>query len=169
MEKEKINLEEVWVEHPIGVKVSNKGQVYWESSKYPKGHFTFGSINGDGYKLVRYKYKLYKVHRLVAESFLPNPNNYPEVNHLDEDKTNNNIDNLEWCDRKYNINFGSRTERMARKLSKKVIQMTLDGKVVKEWASTAECGRNGYNSGNISACCNNKTKTHKGFRWRWAV
>ncbi len=51
------------------------------------------------------KRKLYRVHRLVAETFIPNPNNYKEVNHKDCNKQNNYIDNLEWCDRKYNVSY----------------------------------------------------------------
>ena len=107
--------------------------------------------------------KTYYVHRLVAEAFIPNPNNYKEVNHKDECKTNNVVTNLEWCDSKYNNNYGTRTE----KCSKKVYQYTLDEQFIKEWPSTMECGRNGFNQGSVVACCQGKLKKYKGFIWSY--
>lgn len=72
--------------------------------------------NEKGYYYVRLydgeKIKAFRIHRLVALAFIPNPNNYKEVNHIDECKQNNQAKNLEWCDRKYNVNFGSGKERM---------------------------------------------------------
>ena len=56
------------------------------------------------------------VHRLVAQAFIPNPDNLPEVNHKNEDKSNNTVDNLEWCDHKYNNNYGTKIERIKKKL-----------------------------------------------------
>ena len=111
--------------------------------------------------------KVYKVHRLVAEAFLPNSDNLPQVNHKDEDKTNNNVENLEWCDSLYNVRYGTGIERRSKKRSKPVLQYTLDGEFVREWPSIMECGRNGYSQGNIWICCQGKRQTHKGFRWSY--
>ena len=114
-----------------------------------------------------------KVHRLVAEAFIPNPDNLPQVNHIDEDKTNNNVSNLEWCTRDYNMHYGTRNGRAASKRingkkSKHVKQYSIDGKFIREWASLAEIERQtGYNNSNISACCRGKFKTMYNHIWRY--
>ena len=119
------------------------------------------------------KMKTYLVHRLVAKSFISNPNNLPEVNHKDEDKTNNASSNLEFCDAKYNNNYGTRNERISKakingKKSKKVLQFTLDRKFIREWPSTAECGRNGFCQSGVAACCRGKLPHYKGFIWKYS-
>lgn len=67
------------------------------------------------------KNKLYNVHRLVAEAFIPNPDNLPQVNHKDENKANNCIENLEWCDGKYNCNYGLRNRKIGDKVKKATV------------------------------------------------
>ena len=149
--------------------VSSKGRI--KSLKHGKEKILKlkNEWNGRKYVILSMGNKQYtlKVHRLVAYIFIPNPNNLPQVNHKDECKTNNIVSNLEWCDRKYNNNYGTRTERCSKKLSKPVLQYTLDGQFVKEWPSTMECGRNGYNRGNVYACCLGKLKTYKGSIWKY--
>ena len=112
--------------------------------------------------------KNYYIHRLVAMAFIPNPDNLPQVNHKDEDKANNCISNLEWCDCKYNSSYGTRGKRIARSKSKKVLQFKPDGTFVKEWKSTKDVERNlGFNHANISACCRNIRKSAYGYIWKY--
>lgn len=96
----------------------NHSQGYKQVTLYNKGR-------------VYYRY----VHRLVAEAFIPNPNNLPFINHKDECKVHNYVTNLEWCTPKYNANYGTCRYRMAKKKSKKVKQYTKDGVFIKEWDS----------------------------------
>lgn len=114
------------------------------------------------------KAKTRTIHRLVAETFIPNPNNFPEVNHKDENPLNNKVENLEWCDRKYNINYGTRKERIIKKQIKPVLQYDLKGNFIKKWNSIKEA-QLFYNTNIISQCCKNKKSYNlvKGFQWKY--
>lgn len=112
--------------------------------------------------------KGYYIHRLVATAFIPNPDNLPQVNHKDENKTNNCVDNLEWCTPKYNVNYGTGNKKRARSQSKKVLQFKTDGTFIKEWKSTMDVERNlGFAHTNISACCRNIIKTVYKYIWKY--
>lgn len=121
------------------------------------------------------KHKVYKVHRLVAEAFIPNPFGLSEINHINEDKTLNVVSNIEWASRRYNINFGTRTKRAAASRSKAVEASKYpDFRTIElRFSSAAEAERNGYQHGNVSYCCNGRfhregNNKYKGLYWRFA-
>ena len=114
------------------------------------------------------KKKTCKVHRLVCEAFHENTDNKPQVNHINENKTDNRAVNLEWCTAKENTNHGTRNERSAKTQSKPVMQYTLNGELVKVWQSTNEVERRtGFSCGNISLAANGKYKQAYGFIWKY--
>lgn len=112
--------------------------------------------------------RIYRVHRLVAEAFIPNPDNLSEVNHINENKTDNRVGNLEFCSHQYNCNYGTGIQRSVEKRSKTVYQYTMDGELVKEYPSVNEAARqNSYDRSNITNCCNGKRKTAHGYKWKY--
>lgn len=129
-------------------------------------------VGKDGYCMVvlsknnKQEYKL--VHKLVAEAFIPNLDNLPEINHKDECKTNNVVENLEYCSKSYNINYGSRNKRVADKLKKIVLQFSLGGEFIREWECANDINKElGIPKSNIVQACNNNYKQAGGFMWKY--
>ena len=156
--------------------VSNMGRVkslerkvrHWRGGERIQKERILKPVVTDGYLRVGLsvdgKLKMLRVHRLVCEAFHENPDNKPQVNHINEDKVDNRACNLEWCTCKQNVNHGSRNERV----SKPVGQYSLDGKLIKLWPSTMEAERQaGFNHGNISQVANGKYKQAYGCIWKY--
>lgn len=108
-----------------------------------------------------------KIHTLVAEHFIgKRPEGY-DVNHIDENKANNAVSNLEYVTRKENINHATRNIRSAKTKGKPVLGISLDGKHAMTFWSTKEAARHGFDRVSIRSCCDGKYKQHKGYTWRW--
>lgn len=165
-------------------KVSNLGRV-----KNNRGLIKSPELNHKGYYRVQLynkgKRKNKRINRLVALAFIPNPNNYPMVNHKDENKLNNRVSNLEWCTNKYNCNYGTVRERIAKTLSKvmkgkytsgnnpnakEVVMYDKQGNKLKEFDCIKDAERylgKSHANTNISKCCKGKQKTAYGYKWKY--
>lgn len=129
-------------------------------------------ISGKGYPSITLHHqgerKYFFIHRLVAEAFIPNPKELPQINHKDGNKRNNCVENLEWCTNSENMNHCY--ENRLTKRARPVLQFDKDGTFIKRWDSSAEISRfyNVKNNGYISDVCNGKRKTAYGYVWKFA-
>ena len=118
------------------------------------------SSNKKSYRLI--------VARLVAKTFIPNPNNYPQVNHIDENSLNNNVNNLEWCDCKYNINYGTYLERRAKSKSRAIDVYDINNNFIETLSSGVGVSKK-YNvsRGSVSSVCNGKRNSVKNYIFKF--
>lgn len=160
--------------------VSNLGRVKSLRRKTwnGKGYFVINekylkeSFNNSGYKNVGIskngKSRFYAVHRLVAETFVKNPNNYNVVNHINEIKTDNRPENLEWCTKQYNSTYGTARERQAKKTRKKVVQYDVNGVFIRNWDYIRLVEKElGIRNSDITACCKGRRKLAGGYKWEY--
>lgn len=110
------------------------------------------------------KVRCFKIHRLVAQAFIPNPNNLPQINHKDEDRKNNKVSNLEWCNCKYNNNYGSKPSKCFKPINK----LAEDGTIIKSYISVNEAATdNGLEPSLISPVLNGRRKHAGGYKWEY--
>lgn len=153
--------------------VSNVGNV--RSLNYRKTGTTKNlvpKVNNCGRLWVELQGKPLLIHRLVAQAFIPNTNNYPEINHKDENPKNNVVSNLEWCTGEYNRKVYSAIHSHGRpKIRKReIIQLDVSGKIVKKWKDSRTISNTtGMNQWSITQCCDGKRKTAYGFKWQYAI
>ena len=171
-------MEEIWkdiVGYEGLYQVSSTGKVRSFARKteiQPHGHLMKPHI-AMGYAFVTLQKQRQRkhmlLHRLVAMAFVENPNGFPEVNHIDENKLNNNADNLEWCTRDYNMAYGTARIRQGISSGKPVDQFTLDGIKIATYSSSEIAGKiNNLDPSSIHKCCKNKRKYVGGYQWRYS-
>ena len=148
-------------------KVSNTGEVFSIRSNknlvkcHDKEGYLILALSNNG------KRENKKIHRLVALEFIFNDDkiNKIQVNHKDEDKTNNNVENLEWCTPKYNANFGTRNERFAKKQSIPIVSIDINNGLISQYCSLSSVNVLNYDHQGVSMCLNKKSNTYKNCIW----
>lgn len=170
--------------------VSNLGRVRSldrvnERGRKKKGMLLKPKLKRDGYVDVHLTFKdkgkdqNIKIHKLVAEAFMPIPEElkkwygtqYLQINHKDENKQNNCVDNLEWCTAQYNSMWGTKRERQKEKIKKSVMQYDMDGTFIKKWDSIKDATYSivGHNSGRIIDCLKGRSTSAYGYKWKYEV
>lgn len=136
--------------------ITSCGKVW--SYKYKK--FLKPEVNGNGYMRIMLckdgQRKMYSLHRIVAEAYIPNPDNLPQVDHIDNDKTHNYVNNLQWITHKDNVRKGNNIP---------ILQYDLDGNFIREWECAADVGKKVKD--NICHCLKGRYKTAYGFIWKY--
>lgn len=173
-------MKEIWKNIPNtndNYQISNLGNVRSRHNKYThkidlEYHYLNPYTTKKGYLTVKIKeHKTSRViHRLVANAFIPNPNKLPQVNHIDGNKTNNRVENLEWCTNKYNVNHAFKMGLYDKKLNsirKPINQYDLKGNLINKWNSAEEI-KNTLNIHHTSDVCKGIRKTAGGYIWRYA-
>lgn len=143
-----------------------------EIRRIKTGRILKGYQGRDGYQRVSLTTngitKPFLLHRLIASAFIPNPMNYPCINHKDEDKSNNSLDNLEWCTHRYNLNYGTHNARANETRKKPISQYSRNGEFIRNWDSVTDIHREtGIDMGHITACCRGTRKTAGNYRWKY--
>lgn len=149
--------------------ISKSGEVF---SKHGKNEMALKKhINKGGYEFVvlskQNKSHTRLVHRLVANAFIKNPDKKRCINHLNEIKTDNNVENLKWCNHTENNNYGNRTKKAIDSISKPVLQKSMSGTPVKVWKSISEAIKFGGFNSHITCVCNGKRKQSNGYFWEF--
>ena len=152
--------------------ISNKGRVKTLGNNRRKEKIREGIADNTGYKRISLckngKEKKYSIHRLVAEAFLPNPDNLPVVNHKDENKLNNNVENLEWCTYQYNNTYGTKIEKARKKRKGKKILCVETGEIFNTSKDVIDKIFNGKGHfGTISKCCLGKIKSAYKYHFKY--
>ena len=173
-------MDEIWkdIEGYEGLyQVSNLGRIKSVKRTKPNGYqikvrFLKPSIDKDGYSRVVLsrdgESTTYQVHRLVAFAFVRKEHQKPEVNHIDENKSNNEDSNLEWCTRKENINHGTAIQRSSNKNKKPINQLSSDGQFIKAWESISDAAETlGFSQGYLSKCCSRKCSSAYVYLWEF--
>ena len=149
--------------------ISNKGNMMCSSRSGSEYVPMRGWVDKRGYRRVDLNGDRYFVHRLVAYHFIPNPLHKETVNHKNEDKLDNRVENLEWLTNTENHNYGTRNARVGKALEKPILRISKEtGEVLQRYSCLKEAVADGYNHSAISRCANGKdVKSSGGFLWKW--